>query len=109
MDVLSELRAVWPMLVAMIGLVVWLARLEGSAKRNTEDLREVKKALAKSFDRLDSVQEAMPVIESKIKVFGDMLKPDKLADHYTTTARFQAVTEKDLERLMDAAKKAGVI
>ena len=109
MEMIGDLKAVWPFIMAVLALVVWLVRLESVSKQNSEQTKENKKAAVAAFEKIDALNEALPVMQSKISVFGSMLKPDKLAEHHSSTAKFQAETEKDIERLMDAAKKSGVI
>ena len=109
MDIVADLKAVWPFIMAVLALVVWLVRLESVSKQNSQQGMENKKASAAAFEKIDAINEVLPVMQSKISVFGSMLKPDKLAEHHSSTARFQAETEKDIERLMDAAKKSGDI
>lgn len=109
MEVATELKSIWYLVAAIITLIVWLVRLESLSKQNNEMIQELRKASNAAFDKIDQINETLPVMQSKLGVHGDLLKPDKLAEHYTLTAGFQAETRKDIERLMDAARKAGVI
>jgi len=97
------------MLVALVAVVVWLVRLESLAgiANKSSDKADAKGAAA--LAKIDNINEELPVLRSKLNVLSDMMRPDKLAEHYTTSATFQAETKKDIERLMDAARKAGAI
>jgi hypothetical protein len=94
MEMASELKSIWYLVIAIITLVVWLVR---------------RKASGASFDKIDAINETIPVMQSKISVHSDLLKPDKLAEHYTKSADFQARTEERVQRLIEAARKSGAI
>ncbi|MDB4725931.1 hypothetical protein OAF54_00750 [bacterium] len=107
-DLATELKSVWYLIMGLIGLSVWLVRLEAISKQSAKIAEENRKAIGAAFEKIDVINETLPVMKSKLNVHGDLLKPDKLAEHYTMTATFQAETKKDLERLLEAARKAGV-
>ena len=109
MEMAAELKSIWYLVIAIITLVVWLVRLESLSKQNSELIRELKKSSSAAFEKIDAINETLPVMQSKITVHSDLLKPDKLAEHYTKSADFQARTEERVQRLLDAAKKSGVI
>ena len=107
-DLATELKSIWYLLIALVGIALWLGRLHSLAHSTHKTAKEINEALGAAFKKIDAINERLPVMQSKIGVMSDMLKPDKLAEFHTATATFQAETQKDIERLMDAAKKAGV-
>ena len=107
-DLATELKSVWYLLIAIVSLALWLGRLHSMARQNNDVLKDIKKQLNAAFRDIDQIKEDLPVMRSKLKVLGDMMKPENLEDFHKETATFREATRKDIERLMDAARKAGV-
>mgnify|MGYP003644390116 CR=1 FL=1 len=55
-------------------------------------------------EKLDVARNDLSLLAQKQSVIGGMMSPDAVADH----VRAMTIMEKDIERLMDAARKAGV-
>lgn len=51
------LETYWGMLLASLGYVVWLIRLESTSKETTKDLARLEKDQAREIDRLDRAIE----------------------------------------------------
>ncbi len=105
MDALADLKSIWWLVSAVIALVVWLVRLEALTKHNAGLTLENKKAIAAAFEKLDVINEALPVIESKLTIHAGMLRPDKMADE----AEKKGYQKAQIEALMAAAKKEGCL
>lgn len=107
MDAIAQLKDVWFLIIPSVALVIWVIRLEGLAKGNKERGLKNEGKIDAALLKSDGISEEFQVMKSRVRVHGDLLKPDKLAEHYTAQATFQAETKKDIGRLMDAARKAG--
>jgi hypothetical protein len=105
MDAIAELKSIWWLVSAIIGLVVWLVRLEALSKHSAGLTSENKEAISVAFGKLDVINEALPVMESKINIHSGMLRPDKMAEQAERRGRQDA----QIEQLMAAARKAGCI
>lgn len=82
MDVLKFINEYWSILVAMIGLVVWLVRLEGKTDNNEKYIERVEKqtdALEIKHEQLDSklVQQLADVRESLARIEGALAIKNK--------------------------------
>ena len=75
MDVIIFFNANWPLISAVIGLVVWLVRLEGKHTANEKAIERVEKqtsALEIKHEQLDSklVQQLAAVREALARIEG---------------------------------------
>lgn len=75
MDVLSFLNTYWTIIGAIIGLIVWLVRLEGKMSANEKSIDRVEKqadALEIKHEQLDSklVQQLAAVREALARIEG---------------------------------------
>lgn len=75
MDVLSFLNTYWTIIAALIGLIVWLVRLEGKHTTNEKAIERVEKqadALEIKHEQLDSklVQQLAAVREALARIEG---------------------------------------
>ena len=72
---MEELLKLWPVLVAMVVLIVWIVRLEAKVKyldRDNED-RKVKDATVRS--KIDSLSECITeILESVGRIEGRLMK-----------------------------------
>lgn len=79
MDVIVFTNTYWPLLSAIVGLVVWLVRLEGKTSNNEKTIERIEKqadALEIMHQQLDSklvqqlaaVREALARIEGKLGI-----------------------------------------
>ena len=75
---IEDVLKYWPLILAILGLIIWLVRLEGLAKQNTKDLDRMQtqhESLSLRHESLDSkvveqlaqVREALARIEGYIR------------------------------------------
>lgn len=113
----GEIKALVYVAGPFVALIVWLVRMEGLAKGNRDRGLENQNRGRSAFKKIDSILERLALAEKRVEVHGDLLKPDKLAEHYTRTATFETETRermatlrRDLDKLetrVEASRNGG--
>jgi len=75
MEIFDTLHSIWPVLISIVGLIVWLIRLEGRVNTHEKDITRLDKAQeiqSVKHDELDSrlVEQLAQVRESLARIEG---------------------------------------
>lgn len=90
MDVIAPALAdQWYLLVALVGLVAWIVRLEAKVL----GLIDKSKQLSAIWQRIDDAETRLAVLESAFAVVRGMLSPEAQKEHWTTISKMQADVE----------------
>lgn len=102
MELAGELKAVWFLLAAAFGAVIWLVRLEGRLNTAVRDLAEMQR----SINRLFAKSDKLDVIEKQTTTLVSMMQPEALERYHRTDERTQSRLEV-LEEKVTELRRSG--
>lgn len=85
-ELAGELKAIWFLIAAALGGVIWLVRLEGRVNTAIRDLGETQRNVKRLYDRSDRID----VLEKQVATVTSMMKPEALAEYHRSDERIKA-------------------
>jgi hypothetical protein len=89
-------------------LVAAWALVKFTQKAHAEKLAELLAKTRAAWEAIEVMRNDLTLLKQRVDVHGDLLKPDKLAEHYTKTATFETETHErmtGLRRDVDELRK----
>lgn len=97
MDVIAPaLAEQWYLLLALVGMVAWIVRLEAKVL----GLIEKSKQLPAMWSRIDQIETRLAIVESAFNVVRGMLSPEAQKEHWTLIAGLRVEVDQ-LKRQME--------
>lgn len=101
LDVADDLRGIWFIVIAVIGAVIWLVRLEGRVNTSVRDQDEMKGHVNRLFAKADKLD----VLDKQVATVTSMMRPEAVAEYHRSDERIKARLDRLEETVAEIKRK----
>lgn len=121
-DVVSDIKDIWFIVLGLVTLVAWSVRLESIVKDNKLKLKELdrmiqehikanKTELGSAWHKIDTLRSDVSMSKRTTEVHAGMLKPENMERYHVEAATFKTATNfrlDSIEAMLTELRKGGM-